>query len=562
MIIQNLFIFGSKILTALGGFSIIGNPSNANINNTNNNYTGSTHPSYTASTAIMANPERGMYYHTATNSPTDNPTGTYYQLDEEEMTDKREIEGITLILRLFYLNDFFSSNISGTYLTKMQTDFNRARNAGVKLIVRFAYMDSETPGLNNPNKSRILSHITQLASILETNKDVIAVFQAGFLGTWGEWYYTDGFGGDGGITTQNNIDRKEVFDAMLNTFPDELQIQVRYPVLKKRIISDNTAMTLLQAFDGSDRSRIAHHNDAFLHDEENQGTYEEGNVAADRAYVAQESNYTWIGGESNAPDTPYTGCANAESELAELGYTFLNDEYHDEVILQWNTEGCLSNIKKKLGYRYRLSGSTMATTIKNVLPLNIIIVNEGYTTPKNQRNTYLVLKNTSNGNTYPFQLTTDIRLWSNTQNISQNIDTSSVPTGQYSLHLWMPDPSSGLTTNSAYAIQFGNVGSWDSASGYNSLNHNVTIAAQSTFSTSFSVSVSGTVTSYSWQLNTGSGYTTITNGTSSGIIYSGATTSTLNVSGLTTTNNGWTVRAVVSDGSITTNSNAATINII
>jgi hypothetical protein len=36
-----------------------------------------------------------------------------------------------------------------------------------------------------------LTHITQLESILEANKDIIFAQQAGFIGKYGEWYYTN-----------------------------------------------------------------------------------------------------------------------------------------------------------------------------------------------------------------------------------------------------------------------------------------------------------------------------------------------------------------------------------
>jgi hypothetical protein len=76
--------------------------------------------------------------------------------------------------------------------------------------------------------------------------------------------------------------------------------------------------------------------------------------------------------------------------------------------------------------------------------------------------------------------------------------------------------------------------------------------------TSFSVTATGTSTTYQWQVNTGSGYSNISN---TGV-YSTATTVTLNITGATTGMNGYLYRCVVS-GTCTpaATSNAATLSV-
>ena len=65
---------------------------------------------------------------------------------------------------MFYLEDFKNSPISSTYLTNIQTDFNRCRNAGVKVIVRFAYNSDSSQ--TDASKAIVLSHISQLSSVI------------------------------------------------------------------------------------------------------------------------------------------------------------------------------------------------------------------------------------------------------------------------------------------------------------------------------------------------------------------------------------------------------------
>ncbi len=75
--------------------------------------------------------------------------------------------------------------------------------------------------------------------------------------------------------------------------------------------------------------------------------------------------------------------------------------------------------------------------------------------------------------------------------------------------------------------------------------------------TSFTVTASGTSLSYQWQVNTGSGFTNISNGG----IYSNATTATLNLSGANSTMNGYTYRCNISNSCGNLNTNSATLNV-
>ena len=59
------------------------------------------------------------------------------------------------------------------------------REAGVMCVFRFAYTSLETEP--DAPLSIIQTHIDQLKPYLAKNADVIAVWQAGFIGSWGEW---------------------------------------------------------------------------------------------------------------------------------------------------------------------------------------------------------------------------------------------------------------------------------------------------------------------------------------------------------------------------------------
>jgi len=184
------------------------------------------------------------------------------------------------------------------FLNDLEQDFNTARAAGVKLIPRVAYVvttDNSCCGggdcicdpYGDVGKPQILAHIEQLKPLFQQHADVIATLQMGFIGIWGEQYYTDHFGdasqaGQGFLSDQNWTDRKEVLDSLLHALPERRMVQVRYPQMKQKYVYGNAATTdaisspplaLQEAFDGSDKSRIAHHNDCFLASTDDFGTY-------------------------------------------------------------------------------------------------------------------------------------------------------------------------------------------------------------------------------------------------------------------------------------------------
>lgn len=444
---------------------------------------------------VIANPERGMYQHEGTDS------SPYDPLSVSSLTSKRVNDKITLVLRLFYMEDFLTSNISAAYLNNIQTDFNTARSAGVKLIVRFAYSDGNNPGFNNPTKLQILSHINQLSPILQQNKDVIAVIQAGFIGAYGEWYYTDYFG-IGNPTASQYIDRNQILQAILAGFPG--QIQVRTPLFKQKYIGNANALTFTEAFSTIDKARIGHHNDSFLASAgSEQGTYSgnSANILLERAYVKEDTKYVAMGGEINtfnSSNSTLTTCANSTLMLDEYNYSYFNSVgYASGLITSWTNNGCLNEIKLKLGYRFQLNNSNITNNT-----LSIYIANNGYANLYNNRKAYLILKNSSTNVEHSFLVDNNVKNWTSTNyGIILDLNSLSVPNGTYKLYLNLPDPNPSLSTNPAYSIQLANLNTWIASNGYNDLLQTWTKSSLSvnTFISDNMISING-VDNYTFKL--------------------------------------------------------------
>lgn len=442
---------------------------------------------YTPHNNDIVNPERGFYApiykcNCGNNVTTLNSTDLAALRTSYSGWQANYSAKVSLVLRLYYLENFKTSDINNAYLADIQTDFNAARSAGVKLILRFAY----TEGSDDASKTWILRHITQLTPLFQANKDVIAVVQAGFIGAYGEWYTTTNFGNPpyNSATWQNRID---VLNALLSAVPTERMVQVRTPQTKQKAVYGVNAATNSAASYG----RIGHHNDCFLASASDIGTYANYSTGADdttnlKPYTATDSEQVAVGGETcaaNGKYEPFDNCVSgggiAEKELARFHYSYLNGDYNNaDVNNDWTN--CISNIKNKLGYRFELISGTYpnTATVGGALAVNFSLKNVGYAAPFNPRSVELILKN-ANGTKYYATVNTNPRQWYS--NITQNINETfclpaTIPTGNYELLLNLPDPTTTLYSRPEYAIQFANNTVWDAATGYNKLLHTVSIS--------------------------------------------------------------------------------------
>ena len=244
----------------------------------------------------------------------------------------------------------------------MQQDFNTIRSAGLKCIIRFAYSDDQSlVGSLDANKTQVLAHISQLKPLLNNHSDIIMVVQTGFIGAWGEWYYTDNFG----YPTPNaidNLNRKTVVDALLAALPPNKKIQLRTPALKIKLNSTySIPLSATEAFTRTNKARIGQHNDCFLASSTDFGTYE--NKVNDYSWLAQETNYLPMGGETCAVNLPRSGCATALDEMKKFHWTYLNINYHPKVISGFRTNGCFTIIQNKLGYIFVLINCSCAQAL-------------------------------------------------------------------------------------------------------------------------------------------------------------------------------------------------------
>lgn len=419
---------------------------------------GMVHLTFTESNENIANPERGFYEARST---------TGYPLSESHI-EKARVNKRTIFHIGHYLPP--TSDIPDDFLERIRKEMTWLRNGGAKCVLRFSYSNDYDEKPWDATPEQILRHIEQLKPILQENSDVIITLQAGFVGIWGEWYYTDNFDKENGDDDYEL--RKTVVDAMLDAMPQDRSIALRTPLFKKMMYagSYNNKLTDATAYNGSDLARLSCFNDCFGASSSDQGTFS-GNDS--REYWKNETKYVFMGGET-CDVSDYCKCNQSLKDMEDFHWSYLNNDYNKDVISRWETDNCLDEIKRRLGYRlsltevYHSSGSYAGEDFK----VKIGIKNSGFAAPMNPRGIELVLID-GNGTktTYDLSSNVDPRYWfaGDTYTFETTIKLPSNAKGDCVLYLNLPDPMSTLKSNPLFSIRLANDGIWNDETGYNKL---------------------------------------------------------------------------------------------
>jgi hypothetical protein len=397
------------------------------------------------------NPERGFY-------------GVVELTEETELGWVREA-GQTLAFSTVRLDAWREQDLPASLLDLVRRGLAAARQAGLKVVLRFAYNDGPYPR-SDPDAPLlwVLRHVTQLGPLLREESDTVALVQAGFIGAWGEWH-TSTHGLD------NLVDKQAILEALLAELPADRHTQVRYPPDKQALyggpLSPETALT------GTPAARTGHHNDCFLSSATDMGTYPEGEQEQWKQYLAQDALWVPVGGETCAPHLPRTNCPTALEEMSRLHFSFINEDYHPDVVAAWSAQGCRSVMDRHLGYRLVLVEADLPVGARagQPFPFRVTLRNDGWAAPFNPRPAVLVLQQGSVVVEVPLQ-GVEVRRWLPGAEVTlrQAVTVPGAFTpGPVSASLWLPDASARLRTAPAYAIRCANQGTWEEASGRNVL---------------------------------------------------------------------------------------------
>lgn len=436
-------------------------------------------------TTIFPNPERGFLHQRTRHTGKD-----YHALvgKDSELDYHAQRDNVSLILVLYYLDEFNKTPIlPDSVLKAFDEDMQVLRNHGMKAIFRIAYAEYDD-GQSGSERSAhdaplyiIQQHLAQYKPYWEKNADVIFTFQAGFVGQYGEWYYTDNFGNH--VPSINDSCRL-LLDTALKAIPQNRTLLLRRPMFKMEYL-DGVALTEEEAYTGTPKARLGHFNDAFLYNADNMGTYStnETKRAAQKALIAQETLYVPIGGETDitnqAQAEEQASLAATTEEMSTMHWTFIKNSYSEVVTNMWRENHTFDTLNMYMGYRYQLVNATLPEEAKagDEVAIALNIKNVGYAPLYNERPAYLVLKN--DDATYPIELEADPRTWLPNGVVSSVEEQISlpqdIPAGTYQLYLHLPDAYESLAEDPRYAVRFANANVWDAETGMNSLNASLTI---------------------------------------------------------------------------------------
>ena len=435
---------------------------------------------YTAdNTSIFTNPERGFITMIGGVLSEKNPYGV--KGNESSLNKHASNDKGSIVLVHYYLTNYRkTTTLPSRILNAFDEDMEVLRSKGMKAIIRFSYTESSNG--DDAAWSYVKEHIRQYKSHWQANADVIFCFQAGIVGAWGEWYYTQNYGNE---QSTMNSSRRLVVDSLLAAVPADRCIQLRTPLFKTGYVGNAKALTAEEAYTGTPKARLGHHNDAFLYDYDNMGTYSD--TAKQKPYLAQETLYVPLGGETDITDASlaqqWATYEKTTAEMSRLHWTFIQSGYAETTTNMWRNNGTFDELNRKLGYRYQLVNGTYSDQVAagGKLSVKMQIRNAGYAPLYNERPAYIVLKNGTK--TYQLKLAADPRRWLPNGQIAtideQLTVPSNVPAGTYQLYLYLPDAYASIASNPKYAVRFANTDIWDANTGMNKLNASVTVTGGS-----------------------------------------------------------------------------------
>ena len=196
-----------------------------------------------------------------------------------------------------------------------------------------------------------------------------------------------------------------------------------------------SAITPQQAYNGTFVARVGHHNDCFLADDNDMGTYWRNNrldTALAKTYLQFDSRFVPMGGET-CQQSKFTMCANALRELARLRWSFLNADFNTDVLKSFESNGCLDEMKRRLGYRFSLLNAEFTSRVSQSGPLTfaMTLTNTGWAAPFNRRDVELLLRNIKDGSVFSLKLPVDprFRLAGDTASVNVSVGIPSTMKG-------------------------------------------------------------------------------------------------------------------------------------
>lgn len=433
--------------------------------------------SFTEAAGEVTNPERGMMSYSKFNLTGGNiPAVASIPVN---------YTGESLAFILFYLTDYMDKDLDQAALDFIGAELGKVRERNMKAILRFAYEETHTSNTQHEaTPTQILAHLQQVAGLLSANADIIYLVQAGWLGTYGEWYYKTNNNGEsvsgyndyykytvsGNSVTDFNGNHKALVDKMLEVVPSPIQIGLRTAFYKRYYLSPSSisSWTPITSWGTSPNDRLAFYNDGF------RGSASGDDVGTFKSQTDWDMWYSqgdWLacGGElSYRSQSQFDALpdANKDADLAiaemrRQHFSYLHYSTSNRFMAKWYAENRFDDIEKAMGYRLVLKDVSL--TYPNLgagsnVNYSISIGNTGCARVIYPRPCKLVLLH---GNAAPVVLADlgdarDIAPGDTPVVINGSVAWPQDVSAGDCLAIWLPDSHDSLRDNAAYSIRLAN----------------------------------------------------------------------------------------------------------
>ncbi len=362
----------------------------------------------------------------------------------------------SLVLLQINLRQYSNQDLSDNALKQLDCIFSTFSQRNKQLIVRFLYdWDGKALETEPQDIQQLLSHMEQVAPVVNNHKNHIFSLQGVFTGNCGEMNQTN-YGTDEHI--------RILMKHLAKVIAPEIFLSVRMPSHLRTITNRKAPLSASDSYQGTLHSRLGLYNDGMMGNVYDCGTYddtsfataimpgEKGTREEELAFQNQLCNFVPNGGEAII-ENPYNDFERACQDLATMHISYLSCDYDAAVLEKWKHSTYLSDdtdvfhncngyeyIKAHLGYRYVVTDSLLKKDT-----LTISLTNSGFAPAYRAFSTTLRIHDTITQESTLVPIQWDTRtLIPKTSNTELSIQLPALEKGDYLLSLKMVDPASKL----------------------------------------------------------------------------------------------------------------------
>lgn len=370
----------------------------------------------------------------------------------------------SILLLQINLKNYSSSPISSSALDQLDTILSTFSSADRQIIIRFLYdWDGSALQTEPASQDRILSHMKQVAPVVNRFSSHVFLLQGIFTGNCGEMNQTH-YGDREHLTL--------FMETLASLTSPEIFLSVRTPQHLRTITGTRTPLDSDQAYNGTLPARLGLYNDGMLGDAYDCGTYDDTSFAgasdaAEKGTRSEEIRfqnqlclYVPNGGEA-VLDNPYNDLERAVQDLRQMHVSYLSTDHDSSVLDKWRASQYQGNpgdpfdgasgydyIAAHLGYRYVLRDSWMTGTegFHSQPALHITLENTGFSPAYRSFNTEILLQNSSSGEKISLPVAFDNRtlLPDKPHTLSVSMDITSLTEGTWQVSLSMIDRTTSI----------------------------------------------------------------------------------------------------------------------